>query len=37
MSLEPLPKIVKAIFVIDKDRRYSFDVNQTITIYYLKK
>ena len=31
------PKIVKAIFILDKDRRYSLDVNQTITIYYLKR
>ena len=33
----PLPKIVKAIFIVDKDRRYSLDVNQTISIYNLKK
>ena len=37
MSSKPLPKIVKAVFIIDKDRRYSFDVNQTINIYNLKK
>ena len=37
MSLKALPKIVKAIFVVDKNRRYSLDVNQTITIHYLKK
>ena len=36
-SSNELPKIVKTIFVVDKDRRYSLDVNQTITIYYLKK
>ena len=37
MSTKPLPKIVKTIFVVDKDRRYSLDVNQTITIHNLKK
>ena len=37
MSSKALPKIVKAIFVVDKNRRYSLDVNQTITIHYLKK
>ena len=37
MSSGALPKIVKAIFIVDKDRRYSFDVNQTIQIHYLKK
>ena len=37
MSLQIYPKIVKAIFIVDKDRRYSFDVNQTITISNLKK
>ena len=37
MSSGTLPKIVKAIFIVDKDRRYSFDVNQTIQIHYLKK
>jgi len=37
MHSETLPKIVKAIFIVDKDRRYSFDVNQTIKIHYLKK
>ena len=37
MSSKVLPKIVKAIFVVDKNRRYSLDVNQTITIHYLKK
>ena len=37
MSLKAFPKIVKAIFVVDKNRRYSLDVNQTITIHYLKK
>ena len=31
------PKIIKAIFILDKDRRYSFDVNQNITIHNLKK
>ena len=34
---QPLPKIVKTIFILDKDRRYSFDVNQNITIRLLKK
>ena len=32
-----LPKIVKTIFILDKNRRYSFDVNQDITIRLLKK
>ena len=32
-----LPQIIKAIFILDKDRRYSFDVNQNITIHNLKK
>lgn len=32
-----LPKIRKAIFVVDKNRRYSFDVNQNITIHNLKR
>ena len=31
------PKIVKTIFILDKNRRYSFDVNQNIKIYLLKK
>ena len=31
-----LPKIVKTIFILDKNRRYSFDVNQNITIRLLK-
>ena len=31
------PKIVKTIFILDKDRRYGFDVNQTITINLLKR
>ena len=37
MSSQNYPQIVKAIFIVDKDRRYSFDVNQTITIFNLKK
>jgi len=37
MSSGNLPKIVKAIFIVDKNRRYSFDVNQTTKIHYLKK
>ena len=37
MSSGNLPKIVKAIFIVDKNRRYSFDVNQTLKIHYLKK
>ena len=37
MSQENLPKIIKTIFILDKDRRYSFDVNQNITIRNLKK
>ena len=32
-----LPKIIKTIFILDKNRRYSFDVNQNITIRNLKK
>ena len=36
-TTKPFPKIVKAIFVVDKNRRYSLDVNQTISIHYLKK
>ena len=31
------PKIIKTIFILDKDRRYSFDVNQNITIHNVKK
>ena len=31
------PKIVKTIFILDKDRRYSFDVNQNIKIHLLKR
>ena len=30
------PKIRKVIFIIDKDRKYSFDVDQNISIYNLK-
>ena len=37
MSQENLPKIIKTIFILDKNRRYSFDVNQNITIRNLKK
>ena len=37
MSQENLPKIIKTIFVLDKNRRYSFDVNQNINIRNLKK
>ena len=37
MSSQNYPNIIKAIFIVDKDRRYSFDVNQTITISNLKK
>ena len=37
MSSQNYPKIIKAVFIVDKDRRYSFDVNQTITIASLKK
>ena len=37
MSQENLPKIIKTIFVLDKNRRYSFDVNQNITIRNVKK
>lgn len=32
-----IPKIRKAIFIVDKNRKYSFDVNQNITIHSLKK
>jgi hypothetical protein len=31
------PKIVKTIFILDKTRRYSFDVNQNIKINLLKR
>ena len=31
------PKIVKALFILDKNRRYGFDVNQNITIHLLKQ
>ena len=31
------PKIVKTIFILDKSRRYSFDVNQNIKINLLKR
>ena len=37
ISSSPQPKIVKTIFILDKNRRYSFDVNQNITIHLLKK
>ena len=37
MSQKNLPKIIKTICVLDKNRRYSFDVNQNITIRSLKK
>ena len=37
MSQDNLPKIIKTIFILDKNRRYSFDVNQNITIRNLKK
>ena len=37
ISSSPQPKIVKTIFILDKNRRYSFDVNQNITIRLLKK
>ena len=30
-------QIRKVIFIVDKDRRYSFDVNQNITLKNLKK
>ena len=36
-SQDNLPKIIKTIFILDKNRRYSFDVNQNITIRNLKK
>ena len=36
MSLD-LPKIRQTLFIVDKDRKYLFDVNQTITIRSLKK
>ena len=36
-SQDDLPKIIKTIFILDKDRRYSFDVNQNITIRNVKK
>ena len=36
-SIKNHPKIVKAIFILDKNRRYGFDVNQNITIHLLKK
>jgi hypothetical protein len=31
------PQIRKAIFILDKTRRYGFDVNQNITIHNLKR
>ena len=37
MSSMVLPKIIKAIFIVDKERRYGFDVNETITIANLKR
>ena len=37
MSTLEYPKIRKAIFIVDKERRYGFDVNQNITIHSLKK
>ena len=32
MPQKNLPKIIKTIFILDKNRRYSFYVNQNITI-----
>lgn len=37
MASNGYPKIIKAIFIVDRDRRYSFDVNQNITIHSLKR
>ena len=38
MSLtQEYPRIHKAIFILDKTRRYAFDVNENITIHRLKK
>ena len=37
MSQPNLPKIIKTIFILDKDRRYSFDVNQNVSIRSIKK
>ena len=37
MEQENLPKIIKTIFILDKNRRYAFDVNQNITIHNVKK
>lgn len=34
---QDLPRIRQALFVVDKNRNYKFDVNQTITIKGLKK
>src|SRR3569833_1126499 len=36
MNVE-LPRIRQALFIVDKNRSYKFDVNQTITIHGLKK
>jgi hypothetical protein len=32
-----LPRIRQALFIVDKNRNYKFDVNQTITVHNLKK
>lgn len=37
MSSNDLPRIRQALFTLDKNRTYKFDVNQTITIKNLKK
>lgn len=35
--MDSLPRIRQTIFIVDKNRNYKFDVNQTITIRNLKK
>ena len=37
MSSSELPKIIKVCFILDKNRKYYFDINQNISINQLKK
>ena len=36
-SAQPLPKIRQTLFIVDKNRKYLFDVNQNIQIRKLKQ
>lgn len=37
LNQKDLPKIRQTLFIVDKNRKYLFDVNQNITIHNLKK